>query len=123
LELLLVDPARPNPVRQLDLLRIRQLPARQRPRGRLEGPHLRREPAVVELREQPGGVGSEARGLEQRLVVDAAPELLRPVVGVDEVRLVPPEPEPELEVALGVRHRSKSAAWPCPTPTQSVASP
>ena len=123
LELLLVDPARPDAVRQLDLLRVRQLLAGERSRGRLQGPHLRREPAVVELCQELRTVVGEARGLEQRLVCDPAREPRRPVVRVDELRRVPSEPQPELEVALGVRHRSNSAAWPWPTPTQRVASP
>src|SRR5919198_177932 len=124
LELLLVGPARPDAVRQLDLLRVGNLLAGERPRGRLERPHLCREPPIaVDLREQLPRVVGEARGLDERLVVDPLPELLRPVVGVDELRLVPPEPQPELEVALRDRHRAKSAAWPWPTPTQRVASP
>src|SRR5919197_2135510 len=110
-------------VRELDLLGVGQLLAGERPRGRLERAYLRREPAVVELREQLRGLGGEARRLDERLVLDPLPELCRPVVGVDELRLVPAEPQPELEVALGVRHRSKSAAWPWPTPTHRVASP
>jgi hypothetical protein len=123
LELPLVDPLRPDAVLQLDLLRVRQLFPGKRARDGLERPHLRGEPAVVELGEELARRGGEALGLEARLVRHPPLELRRPVVEVDEVGLVPAEPQRELEVALRVRQCSKSAACPWPTPTQRVASP
>ena len=78
---------------------------------------------VAELGEQRVRLLRQRGRLARLLGLDAPGELLRTVVGVDELVVVPAEPQGELEVALDGAHRSNSAAWPWPTPTQSVARP
>src|SRR5258705_551305 len=100
-ERLFVVPARLDPVHEQTFLRVLELLAGKLARVRLERAHLRGKPRIVlELGGQCRRVlGQRGRGT-QHLRLDAARELSRPVVRVDEVVRMPPEPQPHLEAAL-----------------------
>ena len=127
----LVVPDRLDPEGAADLVRVRELCAREPPRDREQRARLAGDPraplrlevAVGEVGEERLGLVDEPRRRERLLGLDRGDRLARPVVVLDELGLVLTYPVSERQVAVGEAQRSNRAACPCPTPTQSVANP
>jgi hypothetical protein len=103
-------PARLDPVDEPALVGVVERLTGELARAGLERAHLRGKPRIVlELGGQRRRVLPERGRLMRLLRLDAARELGRPVVRVDEIVRVSSEPEAELQVALDVISHARRA--------------